>query len=49
MSSDSIPDSRILKQEILASHARAQQYGINPSEFCSPEHVHLSADELAQL
>jgi len=49
MPSNSIPDSRILKQEILASHARAQQYGINPSEFCSPEHVHLSADELAQL
>jgi hypothetical protein len=29
MSSDPIPDSRVLKQEILASHARAQQYGIN--------------------
>jgi transcriptional regulator with PAS, ATPase and Fis domain len=48
MPSDPIPDSRILKQEILASHTRAQQYGVNPSVFCNPDHVHLSADELAQ-
>jgi PAS domain S-box-containing protein len=47
MPSDSIPDSRIIKQEILASHERVQQYGLNPSVFRNPEHVHLSAEELA--
>lgn len=46
MSYSSIPDSRMLKQEILASHSRAKQYGINPSVFCNPEHVHLSTHEL---
>ena len=47
MPSYTIPDTDALHQEISASHARAQQYGINPSVFCNPKHVHLNPDELA--
>jgi len=47
VSSYTIPDSNQLHQEILASHERCRQYGIDPNLTYNPEQVHLTREELA--
>ena len=46
MSTHAIPDSDTLHREILASHERCRQYGIDPSITRNLGQVHLSSEEL---
>ncbi len=47
MPSRTIPSPEVLQREISASHARCQQYGLDPNMACNPHQVHLSSSELA--
>lgn len=47
MPSCTIPSPEVLQREISASHARCQEYGLDPNMACNPHQVHLSSSELA--
>ena len=46
MSTHTIPDSDTLHREILASHERCRQYGVDPLITCNFEQVHLNSEAL---
>jgi len=46
MSTHAIPDSDTLHREILASHERCRQYGVDPLITCNLGQVHLSSEAL---
>jgi len=46
MSTDVIPDPDVLRREIIASHERCRQYGIDPLITCNLAQAHLSSEEL---
>ena len=43
----SIPDPESLQREILASHERCRQFGVNPNDNCNPLQNRLTPEELA--
>ena len=47
MSPYTIPDPNLLKKEILASHERCHQYGINPQATLNLKQEHLTPKELS--